>query len=116
MRRQNITGLRMAYLRSQKKWTQDRLATKLQCAGVDISRLSVARIEYGILKVNDTILAGLQKVFRIPIVLLFPQEIQDLDADFTKHIANQSPAPAKKPRRKNSRRKCQKLTKKRPPI
>jgi len=106
MRRQNITGLRMAYLRSQKKWTQDRLATKLQCAGVDISRLSVARIEYGILKVNDTVLAGLQKVFRIPIVLLFPQEIQDLDADFTKRIADQLPNPVstEKPR------KCQKLT------
>lgn len=107
MHRQNVTGQRVAYLRSQRKWTQQTLATKLQCAGVDITRLSVARIEYGVLKVNDTVLAGLLRVFRVPIVWLFPQEIQDLDAKFALRVAAQlsSPAPTNKPSQ------CQKLTK-----
>lgn len=108
MRFQNVTGRRVAYLRYQKKWTQDRLAAKLQCKGVDISRLSLARMEWGVTKISDTVLAGLQKVFCLPIVQFFPQEIQDLDADYTNNV----PAPAPEPDPpKQSRRKCQKLTK-----
>ena len=105
---QNITGRRVAYLRSQKKWTHDRLASKLQCKGVDISRLSLARMEWGVTKISDTVLAGLQKVFGIPIVQFFPQEVQDSDADFAKRVPTPlpDPDPPKKPRRK-----CQKLTK-----
>ena len=108
MRFQNITGRRVAYLRSQKKWTHDRLASKLQCQGVDISRLSLARMEWGVTKISDTVLAGLQKVFGIPIAQLFPQEVQDSDADCAKRVLTPlpGPAPPKKPRRK-----CQKLTK-----
>ncbi len=109
MTRQNITGRRVAYLRSQKKWTHKTLAAKLQCQGVDISRLSLARMEWGVTKVSDTVLEGLQKVFRIPIVLFFPQEVQESDTEFAKRIAAQSPDPVytEKPR------KCQKLTKRR---
>jgi transcriptional regulator with XRE-family HTH domain len=108
MRFQNITGRRVAYLRYQKKWTQDRLASKLQCQGVDISRLSLARMEWGVTKISDAVLAGLQKVFGIPIIQFFPQEVQDSDADFAKRVPTPLPAPdpPKKPRRK-----CQKLTK-----
>ncbi|MGA3282884.1 MAG: hypothetical protein ABSD57_00295 [Verrucomicrobiota bacterium] len=108
MRFQNVTGRRVAYLRYQQKWTQERLAAKLQCKGVDISRLSLARMEWGITKISDTVLAGLQKVFCLPIVRFFPQEIQDLDADFAK--GGPAPLPDPEPP-KQSRRKCQKLTK-----
>jgi transcriptional regulator with XRE-family HTH domain len=110
MRRQNITGLRVAYLRSQKKWTQQILAAKLQCEDVDITRLSVARIEYGVLKVSDTVLVGLQRVFRVPIVQFFPQQVQILDEKFAQRIVTQlqNPSSTNKPRRK-----CQKLTKQR---
>jgi transcriptional regulator with XRE-family HTH domain len=110
MYRKNITGLRVAYLRSQKKWTQEILAAKLQGAGVDITRLSVARIEYGIIKVNDTVLAGLQRVFRLPIIQFFSQELQVFDAE----LVQRSPAPLLKPvPLTKSRPKCQKLTKRR---
>jgi DNA-binding XRE family transcriptional regulator len=107
MRRQNVTGQRVAYLRSQRKWTQKILAAKLQCEGVDISRLSVARIEYGILKANDTVLAALQRIFRVPIALLFPQEIQDLDVKFAQRVTAQSSQSVSS----GKPSKCQKLTK-----
>jgi hypothetical protein len=77
-----------------------------------ISRMGVARIELGHTRVNDTVLEGLLRVFRLPIVLFFPQEIQDLDADYAKRIADQMPNPVST----KKSRKCQKLTKKRPPI
>jgi len=109
---QNVTGRRMAYFRFQRKWSQKTLAAKLQCQGVDISRMGVARIELGHTRVNDTVLEGLLRVFRLPIVLFFPQEIQDLDADYAKRIADQMPNPVST----KKSRKCQKLTKKRPPI
>lgn len=110
MDRQNLIGFRVAYLRNQKKWTQKTLAAKLQCRGVDISRLSVARIEYGIIKVNDKVLAGLLRVFRLPIIQFFPQEIRDLDADYAQNVAEQPPNPLSTKKR---RRKCPKLTKRR---
>ena len=53
---QNVTGRRMAYFRFQRKWSQKTLAAKLQCQGVDISRMGVARIELGHTRVNDTVL------------------------------------------------------------
>jgi transcriptional regulator with XRE-family HTH domain len=110
MCRKNIAGRQVAYWRSQKKWTQEILAAKLQASGVDITRLSVARIEYGILKVDDTVLAGLQRVFRRPIIQFFPQEIQVFDAE----LAQRSPVPLLDPGLlTKSRRKCQNLTKRR---
>jgi transcriptional regulator with XRE-family HTH domain len=110
MCRKNITGRQVAYWRSQKKWTQEILAAKLQAAGVDITRLSVARIEYGILKVDDAVLAGLQRVFRRPIIRFFPQEIQVFDAE----LAQRSPDPLPDPiPLTKSQRKCQDLTKRR---
>jgi transcriptional regulator with XRE-family HTH domain len=108
MRQQNITGRRVGYLRSQKKWTHKTLAAKLQCQGVDISRLSLARMEWGVTKISDTVLAGLQKVFGLPIIRFFPQEVQDSDADFAKRIPTPLPDPDPP---KTPRRKCQKLTK-----
>jgi hypothetical protein len=75
---------------------------------VDISRLSLARMEWGVTKISDTVLAGLQKVFGIPIVQFFPQEVQDSDADCAKRVPTPLPDPDPP---KNPRRKCQKLTK-----
>jgi len=108
MCRKNITGRQVAYWRSQKKWTQEILAAKLQAAGVEISRLSVARIEYGILKVDDTVLAGLQRVFRLPIIQLFPEEAQILDAQLAQRLSIQLSDPTKI---KKPPLKCQELTK-----
>ena len=112
----NPIGRIVSRLRSEKNWSQERLALRLQCEGVDVSRDMLARVELGITKASVDFLLGVQKVFCLPIIRFFSKQIQDLDAIYAKRIADQSPAPAKKPRRKNSRRKCQKLTKKRPPI
>jgi transcriptional regulator with XRE-family HTH domain len=110
MEPQNIIGPNVSRLRAQQGWTQEELATKLQCEGVDISRLSVARIEYRIIKVNDTVLGGLQRVFRIPIIKFFPKHIQDSDATFAQRVPAPLPEPDSDPPKK-PRRKCQKLTK-----
>lgn len=90
MRRWNIVvGRAMARLRSQHNWTQEILAARLQCEGVEISRQGVARIELGHARVDEDVLVGLQKVFEIPIVRLFPKEIQDYDARLTRREAQQ---------------------------
>jgi transcriptional regulator with XRE-family HTH domain len=114
----NSIGRIVSRLRSEQNWSQQFLATQLQCEGVDVSRDMLARIELGITRVGDQFLIGLQSVFRLPIVQFFPKVIQDLDEQFAREVAAQlsNRVPGKKPRRKNSRRKCQKLTKRRPPI
>jgi len=112
----NPIGRIVSRLRSEQNWSQQDLATQLQCEGVDVSRDMLARVELGITKASVDFLLGVQKVFCLPIIRFFSKQIQDLDAIYAKRVANKSPAPAKKPRRKNSRRKCQKLTKRRPPI
>jgi len=112
----NPIGRNVSRLRSEKNWSQERLALRLQCEGVDVSRDMLARVELGITKASVDFLLGVQKVFCLPIIRFFSKQIQDQDAKFAERVAAQLPAPAKKPRRKNSRRKCQKLTKKRPPI
>jgi transcriptional regulator with XRE-family HTH domain len=108
MCRKNITGRQLAYWRYQNKWTQKILAARLQCLGFDISREMVANIEAGLRGVEDNWLVGFQRVFRIPIIRFFPQEIQESDADFGKLDSAPLPDPdsPKKPRRK-----CHKLTK-----
>jgi transcriptional regulator with XRE-family HTH domain len=110
MRRKNITGRQVAYWRYQNKWTQETLAARLQCLGYGISREMVANIEVGLRGVEDNWLVAFQKVFRLPIIRFFPQEIQDSDAEFGKRAPAPLPGPdpPKKPRRK-----CQKLTKRR---
>jgi transcriptional regulator with XRE-family HTH domain len=87
-RRKIVVGREMARLRSEQNWTQEILAARLQCEGVEISRQGVARIELGHARVNEDVILGLQKVFRVQIVLLFPKEIQELDDRFSRRAAN----------------------------
>jgi transcriptional regulator with XRE-family HTH domain len=104
MRRKNLTGRQVAYWRYQKKWTQKTLSARLQCLGFDISREMLGNIEIGLRGVEDNWLEGFQKVFGLPIIKFFPQEIQDFDAKLASN-----PDPPKKPRRK-----CQQKLTKRP--
>jgi transcriptional regulator with XRE-family HTH domain len=80
----NLIGPEVCRLRIQRNWTQDQLATKLQCLGYDISRETVAKIECGIRKVSDDWIAGFLKVFEVPIAQLFPLEIRKLDSQYAK--------------------------------
>lgn len=79
-------GRRIAYLRWRKKLTQEKLAAQLQCRGVDISRMGVARIELGHVRVDEGVMVGLMKVFKVPIAHFFPKEIRDLDADYAARL------------------------------
>ena len=108
----NPIGRNVSRLRSEQDWSQEHLATLLQCAGVDVSRDMLARVELCVTRVNLEFLLGLQRVFRRPLIRFFPKDIQDLDAKFADDIAAQLPRPAS-PRK--PRRKCQKLTKQRKP-
>ena len=87
MRSRNVIGRTVSRLRYERNWTQDILVARLQCEGVDISRQMLARIELGHTKVSDAILIGLHRVFRIPIVRFFPQEVQILDERFAGNTA-----------------------------
>jgi transcriptional regulator with XRE-family HTH domain len=90
MRRRNVIGRNVARLRYERNWTQEILAAQLQCKGANVTRDMVAKIESGYTKISDEWLLGLHKVFRIQIVLLFPKDIQELDAKFARRAASQS--------------------------
>ena len=93
MRRRNCIGRDVARLRSEQNWTQKILAARLQCKGADISRETLAKIELGHTKVTDELILALQKVFRLPIIRLFPKAIQEQDGKFAKIQAAKSPRP-----------------------
>jgi transcriptional regulator with XRE-family HTH domain len=110
MLRKNSTGRQVAYWRYQNKWTQKTLAARLQCLGFDISREMLANIEVGSRGVEDNWLVAFQRVFHIPIIRLFPPEVQGSDLEYGERIPTPSPDPGSL---KKSQRKCQKLTKQR---
>ncbi len=100
MRRRNLIGRTISRLRSEQNWSQNDLATRLQLAGVDISRDMIARIELGLTKVGDELIVGLQRVFRVPITRLFPRSVQDQDHEFAK--CEKNPATRKPNQRRRS--------------
>jgi transcriptional regulator with XRE-family HTH domain len=82
MRHLNIIGPVVAKLRFERKWTQEILAARAQCQGVDVSRDMLANIESGRTKVTDEQIVGLQRAFGVRIILLFPKAVQELDEKF----------------------------------
>lgn len=105
----NPIGRIVSRLRSERDWSQEHLAIRLQCAGVDVSRDMLARVELGITRVSVELLLGLQRVFRVPIVRLFPKQVQDMDTKFARRNNGQMYNPVFP----GKSRKCQKLTKRR---
>jgi len=79
MQRRNITGRRIAYLRSEQNLSQEILVARLQCEGLDISRQVLANIESGRTGVKDDFIPYFQRALRVQIVRLFPKDAQDLD-------------------------------------
>ena len=77
MRRLNVIGPNVVRLRHQRNWTQEKLATKLQLLGCDITPQVVANIETGRCVATDTHIRFLVKVFRIHVADLFPPEWRD---------------------------------------
>jgi transcriptional regulator with XRE-family HTH domain len=64
--------------------SQDTLAARLQCEGLDITRDVVANMESGRTEIPDDYLRFLQKALRVPIALFFSKEVQDLDEKFAR--------------------------------
>ena len=73
MRVFNIVGPRVRRFRSEKLWSQNVLASKLQLAGLDKSREAVARIECQIVRVCEYELLYLAKVLGVGLIDLFPE-------------------------------------------
>ncbi len=68
----NIIGPQIRKIRYAKKWSQGKLAIKLQCAGWDISRSGVSKIEARLKFVKDYEIEYLIEVLRIEHKDLFP--------------------------------------------
>lgn len=66
----------MRKLRTQKGWTQDRLAVKLQLAGWDVSRNAVTTLENQQRRVPDLELLVIARVLGVKTDDLFPRNLR----------------------------------------
>lgn len=69
---QNIVGPQVRKLRSAKGWSQDVLAARLQKAGWDIARGTLAKIEARVRCVSDGETQLLARVLKVRIDDLYP--------------------------------------------
>lgn len=86
MKALNVVGPQVRKLRSHRDWTQEILAQKLQLAGWDVSRTSLAKLESQLRWVSDCELLFLAKVFSVQIKNLYPfgLELKKLGVQFRK--------------------------------
>lgn len=86
MRALNVVGPQIRKLRNQRGWTQEFLAQKLQLAGWDVSRTSLAKLESKLRWVSDCELLFFAKVFSVELKDLFPAglELKKLGPQFRK--------------------------------
>ena len=75
----NIIGSRVRQLRKEKGWTQKALATQMQLTGLDMTELTVLRIENGSRFVADYEVKALAKLFGISYTELL--DAQDCSED-----------------------------------
>jgi DNA-binding XRE family transcriptional regulator len=82
----NIVGQQVRKLRNERGWTQEFFAQKLQLAGWDVSRTSLAKLESGLRWVSDCELLFLAKVLSVGLEDLFPAglELKKLGPQFRK--------------------------------
>lgn len=95
----NLVGSQVRLLRLAKAWSQQELATKLQLAGWDVSRESVAKLESQFRRVPDCELLFLAKVFAVGITELFPPKInlRNLDPALRLKVSTKHPRSARRP-------------------
>jgi transcriptional regulator with XRE-family HTH domain len=72
----NVIGPHVRKLRTQRGWTQDRLAVKLQLAGWDVSRNSVTTLENRQRRVPDLELLVIARVLGVKADELFPRSLR----------------------------------------
>jgi len=73
MKRRNVVGPQIRRLRYARGWSQSQLAARLQRAGWDISRSSLAKIESQLVWVGDYELFYLIRIFQITVGELLPK-------------------------------------------
>ncbi|MEK7782022.1 MAG: helix-turn-helix transcriptional regulator [Verrucomicrobiota bacterium] len=90
----------MRELRTRKEWTQEAFAAKLQMAGWDVSRESLAKLEAQFRRVPDCELLFLAKVLGVAVMDLFPKilNLRKLDPALRLKVST------KYPRRRKRRR------------
>src|SRR2546423_3352855 len=71
----NLIGPQVRRLRMKKGWSQEKLATKLQLRGWNISRDSVASLELQRRRVPDCELLFLSRVLGVGTEYLFPKNL-----------------------------------------
>jgi transcriptional regulator with XRE-family HTH domain len=72
----NIVGPQIAAIRSQRGWSQSKLAAVCQLQGWDVSRGVIARIEGQVKWVADVELLELAKALKVSVPELFPKKEQ----------------------------------------
>ncbi|SRR5579862_540633 len=75
MKFRNIIGPQLRKLRYARHWSQSKLAIKLQCAGWDVSRSTVSKIEARLKFVLDFQLEYLTNVMNVELKELFPAQM-----------------------------------------
>ncbi len=70
----NVIGQNVAKFRTQRGWTQEQLAAKLQLRGCDTTRDVIANIETRRCSVTDLEILYLSTVFGVKLEDLFPKE------------------------------------------
>lgn len=97
----NLVGPLARTFRTQRGWTQETLAAKLQVEGWDVSRESIAKLESQFRRVPDCELLFLAKVFGVTVIDLFPPDLdlKKLDPSLRLKVSTKFPR-RKKPRSK----------------
>src|SRR6266704_128524 len=89
----NLVGPQVRKFRIKKGWTQENLAAKLQVAGWDVSRESVAKLEAQFRRVPDCELLFLGKLFGVEVIALFPAhlDLKKLDPSLRLKVSTKYP-------------------------
>ena len=95
-------------IRNRENWTQASLAAKLQIAGWDVSRESLAKLEAQLRRVPDCELLFLAKVLQVSVTDLFPArlDLKKLDPSLRLKVSTKHP---RRKRRGGGRRRKEKL-------
>jgi transcriptional regulator with XRE-family HTH domain len=96
MGRLNVIGSLLVKKRHELGWSQEIMAARLQREGVDVSRQMLANMESGRTQITDYFLVGCQKVFRTPLIRLFPPEVQVMDEKFAQRENDQANRPRRR--------------------
>lgn len=96
----NLVGPQVRDLRTHKTWTQGVFAAKLQMAGWDVSRESLAKLEAQFRRVPDCELLFLAKVLGVAVMDLFPKHLNLRKLDPALRLKVSTKYPQRKKRRR----------------